>query len=74
VGSVFYRSGLIFYRRGVGLKPDGKPFEDFEARINAAVFPSLQVPMPSISISAETFPDKHVTWPLARVAIYFFCT
>jgi glycine hydroxymethyltransferase len=36
------RSGLIFYRRGVGQKPDGKPFEDFEARINSAVFPSLQ--------------------------------
>jgi glycine/serine hydroxymethyltransferase len=37
------RSGLIFYRRGVGQKPDGKPFEDLEARINSAVFPSLQV-------------------------------
>lgn len=36
------RSGLVFFRRGVGQKLDGKPFEDFEARINAAVFPSLQ--------------------------------
>ena len=36
------RSGLVFFRRGVGQKPDGKPFEDFEARINGAVFPSLQ--------------------------------
>ncbi len=39
---MFDFSGLIFYRRG-GQKSDGKPFEDFEARINGAVFPSLQV-------------------------------
>ena len=39
--------GLIFYRRG-GNKSDGKTFEDFEARINSAVFPSLQVNQSSI--------------------------
>ena len=39
-----YRSGLIFYRRGVkGTDKQGKEIKyDFEQKINTAVFPSLQ--------------------------------
>ncbi|EFA83623.1 serine hydroxymethyltransferase [Heterostelium album PN500] len=38
------RSGIIFFRRGKRVTGDGKPLEDYdlEAKINFAVFPSLQ--------------------------------